>query len=112
MDFNEVKEVTKPWGREIHWALEDEYVGKILEVKKGERLSLQYHKSKKETMYLLSGKIMLSIGDEEVEMLPGTSVTIEPNIRHRVAAVEDSAILEASTSELDDLVRLNDDYER
>ncbi|MBU0762467.1 MAG: cupin domain-containing protein [Candidatus Altiarchaeota archaeon] len=112
MDLNEVKYVDKPWGREIHFALEKEYVGKILEVKKATRLSLQYHKKKKETMYLLSGKIKLRKGDEEEIISPGQSITIKPKDIHRVEAMEDARILEVSTNHLGDVVRLEDDYKR
>jgi mannose-6-phosphate isomerase len=112
MDLNEVRFVDKPWGREVHFALEKEYIGKILEVKKGTRLSLQYHKRKKETMYLLEGKIKLRKGDEESLIVPGQSVTIKPRVIHRVEAVENSKILEVSTNHLGDVVRLEDDYGR
>lgn len=112
MEFNEVKVVEKPWGREIHLAAEDEYVGKILEVKAGGRLSLQYHKKKKETMYVLSGRMKLTLGDETQVVGEGTSVTIKPGDRHRVEAIEDVRIIEVSTSDLDDVVRVEDDYGR
>ncbi len=112
MRFNEVKIVDKPWGREIHFAVEADYVGKILEVKKGSRLSLQYHNVKKETMYVLSGRMKLTLGDEEEEVGPGQSVTIDAKMIHRVEALEDLRILEVSTNHLDDVVRLKDDYDR
>jgi mannose-6-phosphate isomerase len=104
--------VEKPWGREVHYAVEPEYVGKILEVKKGCRLSLQYHKRKKETMYILDGKVELTLGEDTLELSEGASVTIEPGEIHRVYAVTDARILEASTNHLDDVVRVKDDYRR
>ncbi len=112
MDYSDVKVVDKPWGREIHFALEDEYVGKILEVNAGQRLSLQYHEKKKETMYVLDGRLKLTLGDKTEVVGAGRAVTITPGTRHRVEAVEDSRILEVSTTELDDVVRLEDDYGR
>lgn len=112
MEFNRVDIVQKPWGREIHFAIEEEYLGKILEVKKGKRLSFQYHTKKKETMYLLSGRIRLRLGDDEEEVEVGKSVTIAPGEKHRVEALEDSQIVEVSTSHLDDIVRLEDDHGR
>ncbi len=112
MELNEVKYIEKPWGREIHFAVEKEYIGKILEVKKGARLSLQYHKKKKETMYLFQGRIILQRGDETAELTPGSSVTIKPGVIHRVEALEDAKIFEVSTSHLGDVVRLEDDYGR
>ena len=112
MEFNEIRVVDKPWGREIHLAVEDEYVGKILEVKAGSRLSLQYHEKKKETMYVLDGKLKLTLDGETEVVGPGKAVTITPSMRHRVEAVEDSRIIEVSTTELDDVVRVEDDYGR
>ncbi|MFH0862983.1 MAG: cupin domain-containing protein [Candidatus Altiarchaeota archaeon] len=112
MDFNLINVVEKPWGREIHFALEGEYVGKILEVKGGQRLSLQYHKRKKETMYLIKGRIRLTLGDEVEELGVGKSVTLAPGVTHRVEALEDSQIIEVSTNHLEDVVRLEDDHGR
>ena len=112
MKFNEIKIVDKPWGREIHFALEDEYVGKILEVDKGKRYSLQYHEKKKETQYVLKGRIKLTFGDEIIEVGEGKSFTVNPGIKHRVEGLVDSRIIEVSTTELDDVVRLEDDYNR
>jgi mannose-6-phosphate isomerase-like protein (cupin superfamily) len=112
MDFNVVNMVEKPWGRELHFAVEDSYVGKILEVKEGHRLSLQYHKKKKETMYVLKGRIRLTLGDETEDVSAGKSVTLNPGVRHRVEALEDTQIIEVSTSHLDDVVRLEDDHGR
>lgn len=107
----------KPWGREIWFAANESYAGKILEVNKGKRYSLQYHERKRETQYLFSGKILLTYGTErenliEKTMNPGDKIDIEPGMIHRVEALEDSKIFEVSTSELDDVVKLDDDFGR
>ena len=108
--------VEKPWGYELIWALTDRYVGKILHVKAGHVLSLQYHNRKDETMHLLSGELTLrtQAGDTLVSRLfrAGESVHIPPKLIHQIEAVVDSDVLEASTPELDDLVRLQDRYGR
>lgn len=112
----EIKRVPKPWGHELWWAQTEHYVGKILFVKAGHKLSLQYHERKDETVYLHSGSIVLSV-EEEGEMVerilrPGDAYRIRPGIRHRMSALEDSEILEVSTPQVDDVVRLDDDYGR
>lgn len=108
--------VEKPWGYEIIFANTPKYVGKILFVKGGHKLSLQFHKQKDETVYLKSGKVTLEIHKSNSivlhKMKPGASVHIPPGTIHRIIAEEDSEVLEASTSELDDVVRLEDDYGR
>jgi mannose-6-phosphate isomerase-like protein (cupin superfamily) len=113
----EVRRVDKPWGYEIIWAHSERYVGKILFVKAGERLSLQYHEEKDETVYVLSGKMLFEVGPkdgerEDIVMKKGQSYHITPNTVHRMIAIEDTEILEASTPELNDLVRLEDSYGR
>jgi mannose-6-phosphate isomerase len=112
MKLVDVEVVEKPWGREIILAHEDEYAGKIIEVKKGHRLSYQYHKQKKETMYVLSGRMKLVYKGGEKILEEGDSVTLEPGDRHRVEALQDLSFIEVSTSQLDDVVRLEDDYGR
>jgi mannose-6-phosphate isomerase-like protein (cupin superfamily) len=112
-----VTKVDKPWGHELHWAKTDRYVGKVLHVKAGHALSLQYHNVKDETIFLWNGKLLFEIGPEggpleRREMLPGESVHITPRTVHRMTALEDSDIFEASTPELDDVVRLEDRYGR
>ena len=108
--------VEKPWGYELIWALTDRYAGKILHVKAGHVLSLQYHNRKDETMHLLSGELTLrtQAGDTLVSrrFKAGESVHIPPKLIHQIEAVVDSDVLEASTPELDDLVRLQDRYGR
>lgn len=112
----EITRVDKPWGYELIWARTDRYVGKILHVKRGEGLSLQYHERKEETLYLSSGRVELTLrsGDEErkVTMTPGEAYHIPPGLIHRIEALEDSDVFEASTIELDDVVRLEDRYGR
>ena len=110
------KKIDKPWGYEIIFAHTKQYVGKILFVKGGYRLSLQYHKEKDETIFLKSGRIILELHQDNainmVNMQPGASVHVPPNTIHRIIAEEDSEVLEASTSQLEDVVRLEDDYGR
>ena len=112
----EVKHVPKPWGYEIHWAHTDRYVGKVLHITAGKRLSLQYHNVKDETIYVHTGKILFEIqeGDRLVgrEMSPGDSVHVPPPTVHRMTAIVDSDILEVSTPHLDDVVRIADDFGR
>ncbi len=102
----------KPWGREVWYANETEYAGKILEVTKGHALSLQKHERKKETMYLLSGRLLYHLNGTDFELNPGMCLTINPGDVHRVEAIEDSVILEVSTPHLDDVIRLEDRYGR
>jgi mannose-6-phosphate isomerase-like protein (cupin superfamily) len=109
--------VPKPWGHETIWAKTDRYVGKILHVRAGESLSLQYHRRKDETIRVLSGAIRLEVGREDeprsvVELGPGEGWHITPGLRHRMIAVADADVLEVSTPELDDVVRLDDRYGR
>lgn len=108
--------VDKPWGHELIWARTDRYVGKVLHVKAGHVLSLQYHNKKDETMHVLHGELILRTrpGDDLVERAfrAGESVHIPAGLVHQIEAVVDSDVLEASTPELDDLVRLTDRYGR
>lgn len=111
-----MRRVAKPWGEEIIFAETDRYAGKILVVKKGEILSLQFHRKKEETLYLYRGRVRLWIEEnsemQETVMLPGDSRHIRPLTRHRMEALEDSEIFEVSSPELDDVVRLEDRYGR
>ena len=104
--------VEKPWGREVWYAHTDRYAGKVLEVDAGHILSLQKHLVKHETMLLQAGRVRFTLNDEVFEWLPGEIVSIPPGNVHRMEALEDSVILEVSTPELDDLVRLEDRYGR
>jgi len=113
---NVVTRVDKPWGYELHWAKTDRYVGKILHINAGHALSLQYHNKKDETIYLHSGSLLYEIEvDGQLtrrEMKPGDSIHVAPKTVHRMTAIEDCDVLEASTPELDDVVRLEDRYGR
>ena len=108
--------VEKPWGYELHWALTDRYVGKVLHINAGHALSLQYHHRKDETILLWSGRILMEVQEgpdlTAREMRPGDRLHITPGTIHRMTAVEDSDIIEVSTPELDDVVRLEDRYGR
>ena len=111
------RRVDKPWGYELIWAHTDRYVGKILHVNKGHALSLQYHLRKDETVHLLKGRMRFQTGAEGEELHdrvlgPGESFHITPLLRHRMIAETDCDILEASTPELEDVVRLEDRYGR
>jgi mannose-6-phosphate isomerase len=112
-----VERVEKPWGYEIVFARTDRYCGKVIVVRKGEQLSLQFHREKDEVVYVHEGRIELEIGDPggqlETEVVgPGHAFRFTPGTVHRWRALEDSVVLEASTPELDDVVRLEDDYGR
>lgn len=113
------RQVDKPWGAEEVFAETDRYVGKILSVKAGHSLSLQYHVRKDETMRVLDGECILELGAqpgaEELEarrLGPGGTVRIRPGVRHRLVAISDVRIVEVSTPDLDDVVRLADRYGR
>jgi mannose-6-phosphate isomerase-like protein (cupin superfamily) len=111
-----IDRVAKPWGYELHWAKTDRYVGKVLHVTAGHALSLQFHNVKDETIYLYTGRMLFEIERngvlESEELGPGASVHIAPRTVHRMTAIEDCDILEVSTPELDDVVRLEDRYGR
>jgi len=111
MQSKKPKIVEKPWGREIWLAEEPEYLGKILEIRKGERSSLQYHKEKKETMYVLKGRLKI-VNDSEIILEEGDSITLSPGDVHRLVPEEDVTIIEVSTYHPEDVVRLKDDYQR
>ena len=109
--------VEKPWGHELWFAQTDRYAGKLLHVRTGERLSVQYHERKDETSYLLSGRLLLHRGDSadslvEAELAAGAVWRNEPGQVHTIEALEDSVVVEVSTPELDDVVRVTDDYGR
>ncbi len=111
------KKTEKPWGYELLWAKTDRYVGKILHVKKGEALSLQYHEIKEETQYVISGRLRVDLQLENepmrtIEMGPGDILHLKPLTRHRLTALEDTDVAEVSTPELNDVVRLEDRYGR
>ena len=108
--------VEKPWGHELIWARTDRYVGKVLHIEPGHVLSLQYHNKKDESIYVLTGEIILRIqqGETLIErpMAQGAAFHIAPKVIHQFEAVVPTDLLEASTSEIDDVVRLKDRYGR
>jgi len=111
------RRVEKPWGYELIWAETDLYVGKILHVNAGEALSVQMHEVKDETLHLLSGDIRLEVGTspdglEDVRLGKGESFRVAPRTVHRIVAVTDADVLEASTPHLADVVRFQDRYGR
>lgn len=117
MNSDEVQIIKKPWGEEVWFAHTESYAGKILRIKKGHRYSLQYHENKKETQYIYSGKIKLTFGEnldslQEIILNPGDKFDVNPPLIHRMEALEDSEVFEVSTPELDDVVKLQDDYGR
>lgn len=112
-----MRKVTKPWGHELIWAETARYVGKILHIKQGEQLSLQYHRQKDETIMVLSGRIRFEHFEDgqppsAVELSPHEPFHIHPGLRHRMIALSDTDLVEVSTPELDDVVRLEDRYGR
>jgi mannose-6-phosphate isomerase-like protein (cupin superfamily) len=114
----EPRRVEKPWGWELIWAHTDVYVGKVLFVRAGHSLSLQFHREKEENWYVEAGRAKLELGasgeavlNEEV-IGPGAAFHYRPGTVHRVTALEDTTILEVSTPHLDDVVRLEDAYGR
>jgi mannose-6-phosphate isomerase len=109
--------IQKPWGYEILWAWRGNYAAKILHIQAGHRLSLQYHRVKEETVLLVRGRLTIELEGpdaslQQIEVLPGQVFHIDRGRKHRFVAMEDSDLLEVSTPELDDLVRLHDDYGR
>jgi quercetin dioxygenase-like cupin family protein len=111
-----VTRVEKPWGYELHWAITDRYVGKLIHVNKGHALSLQYHNFKDETIYLASGRLLFEMTVDGTlqarELKPGEAVHVTPKTIHRMTAIEDCDVYEVSTPELTDVVRLEDRYGR
>jgi len=112
---NEQK-VEKPWGYELIWAHTERYVGKVLHINRGESLSYQYHVVKDETIRLLSGLLEMDLEVDgqrsTIRLSPGECLHIVPGMKHRMTAVESCDVLEVSTPELDDVVRLEDRYGR
>jgi mannose-6-phosphate isomerase len=110
--------VPKPWGHELIWAHSDRYVGKVLHIKAGHALSVQYHNKKDETIHLLAGEMIYRVADgpegplRDVQLRAGESYRNTPGVVHQMEAVTDCDVLEASTPDLDDVVRLTDRYGR
>ena len=112
------EKVEKPWGHELIWAKADGYAGKLLFVRAGQALSLQFHREKDESWYVLDGRAELELGEAGQAVLtteivgPGAAFRFPPGTVHRVRAVQDTTIIEVSTPQLDDVVRLEDEYGR
>ena len=122
---HEPRRVEKPWGYELIWAEAEEYVGKLLFVRAGHALSLQYHDRKDESWLVQEGRATLELGEvdgpvelvldlvlEKIEIGPGDSFRFRPRTVHRITAIEDTLVLEVSTPQLDDVVRVEDRYGR
>ena len=111
------RRVEKPWGWELVWAETESYVGKLLHVRAGQALSLQYHEVKDEAWLVQEGRASLELGEvggelETVEIGPGDTFRFRPRTVHRVTAIDDLTVVEISTNHLDDVVRLDDRYGR
>ncbi len=117
MAIQSIRRVEKPWGHEEIWAQTAQYVAKVLVIREGKRLSLQFHRKKEETIRVETGELLLSLEDDSGAMVdhrmkPGDVAHILPGRKHRMTAVTGCRIYEASTPELDDVVRIQDDYAR
>jgi len=111
------RRVDKPWGHELIWAQTDRYVGKILVIETGQRLSYQMHEVKDEWIHVVSGRLLLTLEDDDGqdqdrELGAGDGAHIQTGRRHRFSAIERCELLEVSTPELDDVIRLADDFGR
>ena len=111
------RRVEKPWGSELIWALTDRYCGKVITIEGGKRLSLQYHVEKVESILVLSGRLLLHLEDEagtmtRRELGPGQTSHVPVGRRHRFEAIERVELVEVSTPELGDVVRVEDDFGR
>jgi mannose-6-phosphate isomerase len=110
------RKIEKPWGFELLWAYTPKYAGKLIFVRKGHRLSLQYHENKDETIFVYQGRVLVELGRddkrESAVLQPGQQRRISPGVVHRFEAVEDAIFFEVSTPELEDVKRLEDDYGR
>lgn len=118
--LNRKREVIKPWGKEVIWAETKDYVGKLIYINEGHRLSLQYHEQKEETILVVSGELELTVsgqgrrGISTLKLSEGDTYHVTPLTIHRFAATLGSNVVlaEVSTNNLDDVVRLEDDYDR
>ncbi len=112
-----MESIQKPWGKEDIIEINERYMFKRLTMHKGHRCSLQYHNFKHETIYVLAGKLNIYTGSSKDKLIcktfhPNESISLKPGMIHRMEAVEDSIYLEASTPEMNDVIRLTDDYDR
>lgn len=111
------RRVDKPWGHEVIWAHTTKYVGKLLVLETGKRLSWQYHEAKDEWIHVLEGRLLLTLEDEagvigDTELGPGEGAWVPTGRKHRYTAIDRATLIEVSTPELDDVVRLSDDFGR
>jgi len=111
------RRVDKPWGHELIWVLTDRYCGKVIVIETGRRLSLQYHERKDESVYVISGRLRLHLEDDAGlmtvrELGPGDSARVPVGRRHRFEAAQRVELIEVSTPELDDVIRVEDDFGR
>ena len=111
------RRVDKPWGEELIWAITDRYVGKIITIEAGRRLSLQYHERKDEWIHVLTGRLLLTLENdrgeiEDSELGPGEGAHVPTGRRHRYTGIDTVTLVEVSTPELDDVVRVEDDFGR
>jgi mannose-6-phosphate isomerase-like protein (cupin superfamily) len=116
-DTFQPRRVAKPWGEELIWALTDRYCGKVITIETGRRLSLQYHEQKDEAIFVMAGRLRLLLEDEAGSMVtrelgPGEGAHVAVGRRHRYEAIERVELVEVSTPELDDVVRVEDDFGR
>jgi mannose-6-phosphate isomerase-like protein (cupin superfamily) len=112
-----LRKVPKPWGHELIFAENERYAGKILHLEPGQCMSLQYHERKDETLFVLAGEVHLLVGEEngalkEIRLKPGDSYRIRPGVRHRMSSEVATDLVEVSSPELDDVVRIEDRYGR
>jgi mannose-6-phosphate isomerase len=117
MSIQDIQRVEKPWGYELIWAKTQDYVGKVLFIRQGHQLSLQYHQQKEETIFLQSGKMTFVFESdtgvlEKIALHPGQAHHIPVGRKHRMIAVEDCTVFEVSTPQLNDVIRLEDGYGR
>jgi mannose-6-phosphate isomerase len=111
------RRVDKPWGHELIWAHADRYVGKLLVIETGKRLSFQYHEAKDEWIHVLDGRLLLTLENEsgvveDRELVAGEGARVLTGRKHRYTAIERATLIEVSTPELDDVIRLSDDFGR
>ncbi len=115
-DLNQTTYIEKPWGSELIWAHTQDYVGKILTIQAGQKLSRQYHEIKEETLYVISGNVLLELGPEDniasYNLSPGDSFHLKPKTIHRMIGITNCVLAEVSTPHLSDVVRLQDEYGR
>ena len=117
MTLQSLHKIDKPWGHELLWARTADYAGKLLHIKRGHRLSLQYHERKEETILVYAGRMLFQIEDDggvlrEIVLEPGMAHHVPVGRKHRMIAIEDCDVFEVSTNHLDDVVRLEDAYGR